>query len=279
MPLNLLVVASETLAEQDARRSRSGRASHETYADTLRELVPGCVIADHCCVDGSPEPGPAALARHDGILFAGSPIQMHGETAEARAAAHFMTQVFASGIPSFGSCAGLQIAAVAAGGASAPRDGGMQAGFSRGIVVTEAGRAHPLLEGRPAVWDAPAMHSAVVERLPPGATLLAQGNGTRVEAVEIRSGPGVFWGVQYHPELSLGEIGDALRADADALVASGMARDDGAVARYADALDALDDDPGRRDLMWQLGIDEEVTDASRRRRELRNFLRHLAGRA
>ena len=275
MTLRLLVVASETADQQDARRRRSGQASHESYADALRQMVPGCDVARHCCVDGSSGPD---LARHDAVLFAGSPIQMHEGGAEARAAAGFAERIFASGVPSFGSCAGLQIAAGAAAGSSAPRGTGLEAGFARAIVVTEAGRLHPMLAGRPLAWDAPAMHSSVVDRLPPGAMVLARAEGTPVEAVEIRSGQGTFWGVQYHPELALREIADALRAQADDIVGEGLARDDAAVARYADALDALDAEPDRRDLLWQLGIDGEVTEPGRRRREIANFLRHVAAR-
>ena len=34
-------------------------------------------------------------------------------------------------------------------------------------------------------------------------------------------------------------------------------------------------DPDRRDLAWQIGLDAEVTDIGRRRREIRNFLQYL----
>lgn len=278
MPLDLLVVSSETPDQQDSRRRRSGQASHETYADALHQLAPDAGISHRCCVDGTSSPEPAALRRHDGVLFAGSPIQMHEKTVETRAAAAFMHAVYESGVPAFGSCAGLQIAAVAAGGAAAPRDSGMEAGFARGIVATDAGRTHPMLRCRPLSWNAPAMHSTVVERLPSGATLLARSDGTHAQAAEIRVGKGVFWGVQYHPELALWEIGDALRAQADALMETGLAQDEEAVARYAGALDALHDNSGRDDLAWQLGLDAEVTDPQRRRREISNFLAFIAER-
>ncbi len=273
MPLTLLLVSSETPDQQMARRKRSGAASHETYADTLRAIEPDCVLSDHCCVDGSD--GPGDLTRFDGLIFAGSPIQMHEETAEVRAAARFMSRAFAAGTISFGSCAGLQIATVAAGGSVRPRAGEMAAGFARGIWRTEAGRDHPLLRGRPGAWDAPAMHSAVVDRLPDGGTALARTADTMVQAAEIRSGAGVAYGVQYHPEIDLREIAEALAAQSDALVEQDLARDRGAVERYAGSLEALNDAPDRRDLAWQLGLDAEVTQAERRRREVTNFLRML----
>ena len=279
MTLHLLVVASETPDQQDARRVRAGRASHETYADTLRRLDPSCAVEHVSCVKGGGPMAPGRLRRFNGVLFAGSPIQMHEATPETRAAAAFMAAVFEAGVPAFGSCAGLQIAAVAAGGTTKPRDGAMEAGLARAITATPEGRVHPLLRGRPAAWDAPAMHSAVVDRLPPGAVALARAEGTAVEAAEIRSGPGVFWGVQYHPELTLSEIADALRRQSEALIRQGLASSEAAIEAQAGALEALDRAPGRRDLARRLDLDEEVTDAARRTRELRNFLRHLKGAA
>ena len=279
MSLRLLVVASETPDQQAARRRRYGAASHETYAETLREIIPDCVIEHLSCVDGSDRIRAVQPETFDAAIFAGSPIQMHEDTPEVRAAARFMASVFEAGLPSFGSCAGLQIAAVAAGGAVKPREAEMEAGFARGVVATDAGRDHPMLRGRPAAWDAPTMHSAVVDRLPPGASILAHTRDVPVEAAEIRSGPGIFWGVQYHPELALSEIAAALRGQTDALIRQGLARNEVAIEGYARDLEDLDADPDRRDLAWQLGLDAEVIDIGQRRREIRNFLQHLKGSA
>ena len=151
----------------------------------------------------------------------------------------------------------------------------MEAGVARGIVRTEAGRDHPMLAGRPEVWDAPAMHATVVDRRPPGLTVLAHAKDTPIEAAEIRSGPGTFWGVQYHPEIAPSEIADTLRAQAGSLVEEGLARDEAAVRRYARDLRDLDRDPSRRDLAWQLGLDEETVDPARRTVEIANFLRWI----
>mgnify|MGYP003646374396 CR=1 FL=1 len=277
MALHLLVVCSETPDQQEARRRRSGMASHETYAQTLRQMADDCVIEDVSCVDGPCALPHDRLRAFDGVVFAGSPIQMHEDTPEVRRAADFMTRVFAAGPPSFGSCAGLQIAAVAAGGTVRPRADEMQAGFSRGIVATPQGRGHPMLRGRPAAWDAPAMHSAMVDELPRGGIALAGTRETPVEAAEIRSGAGVFWGVQYHPELALTEIADALRGQAGFLVSQGLAADEASVDAYSDALDRLEESPSRRDLAWQLGLDAEVIDIAAHRREIANFLNWIGG--
>lgn len=274
VPLDLLVVSSETPDQQEARRRWVGEASHETYASTIRQLAPDASISHCSCIDGSPLP---SLTDIDGVLFAGSPIQMHEENDETRAAARFGAALFEAGAKAFGSCAGLQIAAVASGGTCRPRRQSMEAGFARGIVATQAGRDHPMLSGRPLSWDAPAMHSSVVDTLGAGASVLAQTRSTFVEAAEIRSGRGIFWGVQYHPELTVSEIAATLRRQAGDLVEARMARDEPSVESYACLLDDLGS-PGSPDIAWQVGIDEEITDPVKRTRELSNFLRFVADR-
>ena len=272
LPLRFLILASETPDQREARRKEVGAASDETYAETLRAIDPG-ISCDHLsCVDGTPPPPTQALQAYDGIVLSGSPIQMHADTPETRSAAAFMTHVFEAGVPAFGSCAGLQIACVAAGGRCKPRSPRMEAGFVRGIVATDAGRNHPLLAGRPLVWDAPAMHSDEVAVLPDGATILAGTRTTPVQAVEIRRGAGLFWGVQYHPELSLAEIAAALRRQADDLLDQKLVADEAALEAHAARIDALDSAPDRRDLAWQLGLDREVTEPERRMREIGNFI-------
>lgn len=275
MPLRFLVVASETRSQRDERRCYTNEASDESYASTLATLVPECVCEHVSCVDGDDVPSMAEIQSYDGLFFAGSPIQMHDDSEEARRAARFMRAVFAAGVPAFGSCAGLQIAVVAAGGSVKPRSPRMEAGFARGIVATAAGREHPLLAGRPLTWDAPAMHSDEVDRLPDGAVLLASTETTPVQAVEIRSGAGLFWGVQYHPELTLGEIAASFRRQGDDLVEEGLCADKGDVERFAARVAAFGAEPHRRDLAWQLGLDAEMTDPVRRTRELGNFIEHV----
>ncbi|MCJ8140890.1 glutamine amidotransferase-related protein [Falsirhodobacter halotolerans] len=274
MPLRILVVSSETAAQQEERRAYSGAASHEIYAKALRRMRPDIDLANVSCV--SPDPaGAGDLSRYSGVIFAGSPIQMHEDSAETRAAAAFMARVFSAGVPSFGSCAGMQIAAVAAGGATGPRKAGTEVAFARDITRAPEGEDHPLLAGRPATWAAPAMHSSVVTRLPPGARLLASNPDTPVEAVEIRHGTGLFWGVQYHPELSLREIAASLCHQGDEVIAQGLAQGPSEVRAMSDRLIALNDQPQRRDLAWQTGLTTEVTLFERRTVEIDNFLRAL----
>jgi GMP synthase (glutamine-hydrolysing) len=276
-PLRFLIAENEPSSAREVRRCSVGRSSGETYLNVLKSLAPGA----HCdrikpadsCAD---LPGGEALAGYDGIFLTGSPLHLYEATTATRREVVFMRDVFASGTPSFGSCAGLQVATVAAGGSVRQNVNGREAAFARRITPTEAGRVHPLLEGRPAAFDAPAIHTDEVESLPEGALLLASNGVTSVQAAEIRSGDeGLFWGVQYHPELGLDEVAAALRREAEDLVKCGLARSPTDVESYAKDIDDLHQEPERRDLAWRLGLNEQVTNEHRRRVELRNFIAHL----
>jgi GMP synthase (glutamine-hydrolysing) len=212
------------------------------------------------------------VARYDAVFITGSPIHIYEDSPAVERQLAFMRAVFASGTPSFGSCAGLQVAVAAAGGTVRRMPERLEAGISRRITATEAGRGHPLLAGRPDAWDAPALHADEVERLPDNAILLAGNAITRVQAAEIRHDRGIFWGVQTHPELSLAEIAAALRRESEALVKAKLARSESEVEEQAKLYDALDCEPESRALQWRLGVDDELAVEERRRLELTNFL-------
>ena len=270
-----LVAESETVEARERRRRSTGRSSGESYIDAILRLAPGAVCDLVRPIEG--EVPPRALAGYDAVFLSGSPMHLYEDTPEVRRQLDFMREIFTSGTPSFGSCVGLQLAVAAAGGRIRESRRGHEAGFARRITPTPEGRMHPLLSGRPDVYDAPSIHADEVESLPPeGAVCLAGNRVTQVQAAEVTFGSGTFWGVQYHPELPLSEIADALRRQGDDLVDQGFVRDEAELEDYATLVDTLDREPDRRDVAWRLGLDEQVIDAVLRRTELSNFIDHLA---
>ena len=275
--MRFLIAESESSDARERRRANVGRSSGETYADTLRAIEPGAACdMVRPAEDGAGLPDAAGLQGYDAVFLTGSPLHLYKDTPEVRRQLDFMRAVFASGTPSFGSCAGLQVAAVAAGGTVWENRRGHEAALARRITPTAAGLCHRLLAGRPPAYDALTVHSDEVKHLPEDATLLATNSVTQVQAAEIRHAGGVFWGVQYHPELPLNEVAGAIRRQAADLVEQGFACDEAAVEAYAALIEALDHAPTRRDLAWQLGLDRQVTDPASRQTELRNFVEHLA---
>ncbi len=273
---HFLVAESETADQRDARRRHAGKSSGETYAATLEQLRPDARITIVAPADDDAgQFDAAALRAFDAVFVTGSPLHVYDDTPPVRRQLAFMRAVFASGTPSFGSCAGLQLAVAAAGGRVRKMPERIEAGVALRITATADGRTHPLLAGRAPSWDAPAIHGDEVEQLPDDATLLASNAVTSIQAAEIRHDGGVFWGVQYHPELAPREIAIALRRQADDLIEAGLAETQDDVERRAAELDALHDSPDRRSLLWALGVDREFAHEASRRLELTNFLDHF----
>lgn len=270
---HFLVAESETADEREQRRNRAGKSAGETYAATLKQIRPNATITIVAPSDESARQlETSELRAFDAVFISGSPLHVYDDVPEVRRQIAFMRNVFASGTPAFGSCAGLQLAVAAAGGTVRAMPARMEAGIARGITATTAGRAHPLLAGRPASWDAPSIHGDEVAILPAGAIILATNAATAVQAAEIRYDGGVFWGVQYHPELALGEIAVALRGQSADLIDAGLAEAECDVEVRAAQLEALHDDPERQSLWWALGVDSQFADEKLRRTELVNFL-------
>lgn len=273
--MHFLVAESEPEDARNKRRDSVGRSSGETFVERLERLAPGasCTRVKPADRNGA-LPDLAGIADYDAVFLTGSPLHLYDDTPEVRRVVDFMRAVFRSGTPSFGSCAGLQLAVVAAGGTVRRMERRREAGFARRIVRQDTD--HGLLAGRPAVYDAPAIHTDEVAELPAGATLLASNRVTRVQAAEIAHEGGLFWGVQYHPEISLREVAAALRRQSDDLIEHGLARDALDVDTQAAMVDALHREPDRSDLAWRLGVDEQITDDANRMAELRNFIDRLA---
>ena len=118
-PERFLVAESETIEARDRRRESTGRSSGETYIETLRAIAPGslCDIVRPIDADAAL---PLDLVAYDAVFLSGSPMHLYEDTPEVRRQLDFMRAVFASATPSFGSCVGLQVAAVAAAAACEP---------------------------------------------------------------------------------------------------------------------------------------------------------------
>jgi GMP synthase (glutamine-hydrolysing) len=275
MALRFLVVEGNTRGARQTHRDAYGQMPSESYAAVLQEIEPG-ILCDLAfpADEGANLPDAAGLESYDGIVLTGSHLSLYDRTPDILRQIDLMRAVYASGTPCFGSCWGLQVAAVAAGGDVQKNPLGREVGIARRIVPTDAGRGHPMLEGRPNAYDAPAIHLDMITAAPSDCTILASNRVSAVQAAEIRLNGGVFWGVQYHPEFSLGELAVILGRRKALLVAEGFCRTPEDAASYVADLAALQENPGRADLAWRHGIDEEVLESARRTREIANFVRH-----
>lgn len=272
-PLRLLVVDGNTREQRASHAAGYGTQPGEAYADVVRSIAPES-ITDICLPAdaGANLPDGAGLASYDGIFLTGSALHIYNLEPSVTRQIELMRAIYASGTPSFGSCWGIQMGAVAAGGTVVANPRGREIGVARKITLTEAGRSHPLLAGRPLSFDAPAIHLDTIALPPADTTVLASNAYSTVHAAEIRHDGGTFWGVQYHPEFPLGQVASILGRMVPTLIAEGFRKDEAAAESWLADLCALDAEPTRHDLAWAHGLDEEVLDSERRVTELRNFI-------
>lgn len=250
------------------------RLAWELYRDMLGNYVPDAEV-DVWFASDAPSDAPAELASYDGLLWPGCNLTVFDVENESVTSQHdLVRRAYEEGIPQFGTCWGIQIAVYVAGGTVSPHPRGREMGIGRKMRLTEAGRNHPMFRGKPLVYSHFVSHDDEVTELPPGATLLAGNDFSRVQAVEVKYERGVFWGIQYHPEYDLHEMARLIVAREERLVKQGLFRDHDDLVQYVDRLEALAADPERKDLRWQLGIDDDILRDDIRQCEFVNWLRH-----
>ena len=124
-----------------------------------------------------------------------------------------------------------------------------------------------------AVFDAPCIHYDEVTRLPDSATLLASNAHSLVQAAIVPVGRSEVWAVQYHPEFDIAQLVQLYTLYADDMIAQGFFADRPALDAYVKVLTGLAAAPQDVGLAWQLGVDEDITDDSRRRAEIINWIK------
>lgn len=277
MTAHILIVDGAPSASQDLLVASGGRRHGPNYAAALASQAHASVGDVETFVlaaaDGANLPQGMALSDFDGIAWTGSPLNAYHDTPDVARQIDFARTAFQSGIPCFGSCWGLQVMMVALGGKVHLNPRGVEMGVARSVLLTEAGRAHPMYRGKPAVFDALCVHQDEVCELPPGAVLLAGNAISDVQAASLHDGERSFWGVQYHPEYDLLQMGAMFRRSAARMVERGHFATLAEAEGFAADLLALHADPARRDLAWRYGIGADITDPDRHRLEFANWLR------
>lgn len=207
---------------------------------------------------------PEELRGVDGIVLTGSGVSWSVDAPEAapqRAAAEV---VLASGTPVWGSCNGLQLAMLVLGGSVGASPVGMEVGMAQNNALTREGGEHPMMAGRRSGFGVPCIHRDEVQGLPEGATLLAGNDHSPVQAAVYEKGDLRFWGTQYHPELSLADIGIYVRGR-------------GIFAHHANLAEDLEQAEADVSSAARLGTHPEALVLPQRSRELANWLHFVSG--
>lgn len=265
----LLLLEGNTAEKRAKARELGVRNSSEIYAQAIAAHFPQIELdilngAD----EGESIPHGRSWSDYDGFVVTGSSLHAYDTDFAVTNQISLIAEAAEHGLPVFGSCWGLQIAVMAAGGLVAYNPKGREVGFARKIAVNAAGAAHPMFRAKPAVFDAPCIHYDEVVRMPEGATLLASNAHSKVQAAVVPLGKSEVWAVQYHPEFDLAQLVQLYTLYADDMIAQGFFSDEEELVSYRDKLARLIEQPDQAGLAWQLGIDGDILDSRRRAAEI-----------
>jgi GMP synthase (glutamine-hydrolysing) len=271
----LLVLEGNTPEARAEHVACGGTVASQGYATLLQELLPGAIV-DVCfpADAGVNLPTGAALEGYDGVAITGSSLHVYEGGPAVMQQIDLAKAVLKANTPAFGSCWGLQVLTVAAGGAVRRNPKGREVGFGRSITLTEAGRKHPMYNGKHNVFNAPTVHLDEVETVAPGTTVLATNAVSDVQSAEIRCNGAVAWGVQYHPEYPLCEVATIVRRIGKRLISEGFFLDEADINTFAGDLDVLDADPTAKRLSWRYGISKNVLEKRLRVGEVANWIEY-----
>ncbi|MDP6400088.1 MAG: type 1 glutamine amidotransferase [Candidatus Marinimicrobia bacterium] len=214
------------------------------------------------------------LKTYDGILWPGCNLTVyHDDDERVQRMIEIVDLAFEAGIPQFGSCWAAQIAVYVAGGKVAVNPKGREMGVARKIYLTDAGKSHPMYEGKPPVFDGFISHDDEITVMPKGATILASNYFTSIQAVDVAYKNGSFWATQYHPEYDLKEMARLIVARADKLTSEGYFNSQDDMMNYINILETIAKEPNRKDLRWMAGIDDDLLKDNIRQLEFVNWLK------
>src|SRR5262245_2699970 len=135
-PLRLLVVEGNTAEGRGRHMAVSGVTPSDAYADVLKSLA-GDAVVDICfpADPGANLPDSEGIAGYDGVAITGSALNLWKAEPESMRQVELARAVYAVRVPFFGSCWGLQVAAVAAGGSVRLNPNGRELGIGRKILL------------------------------------------------------------------------------------------------------------------------------------------------
>ncbi|MFP4502659.1 MAG: glutamine amidotransferase-related protein [Candidatus Hydrogenedentota bacterium] len=247
------------------------------YADMLLRYEPDAEYRIWYSSDpDAAAPADEELADCAGVLWPGCNLTIYHDDPRVHAHRDLCRRAYEAGVPQFGSCWGIQLACTVPGGVTEAHPKGRAMGLATKIRLTDEGKRHPMMEGKPEVYSHFVSHDDYVTGLPEGAVCLASNDWAPIQAVAVEWQGGVFWAVQYHPEYNLHELARLILAREEKLIRQGWFTDAQNMREYVEKLEAVYSAPEEhKAIRWQLKIDDDVIDEGIRQCEFANWLKYI----
>lgn len=276
-PLRFLIIDGYPKSSRDQLENAGMRLAWKLYADMLLQHQPQAVYDILLPSDkGVDMPSAKDIHEYAGIIWTGCNLTIYDiGNRSVSSQIELAKNAYEVGVPSFGSCWGIQMAAYAAGGKVEANPKGREMGMARKIHQTPAAYDHPMFEGKPRVFEGFVSHDDFVTEIPDGTVLLAGNSFAPVQALAVTHKSGTFWATQYHCEYDIHEMARLIVAREKKLIVAGFFRDHEDMVELVERMEALAKEPDRKDLRWQLAIDDDVLSDSIRQCEFVNWLNKL----
>jgi len=276
-PLHFLIIDGYPKQSRDELEEAGMKLAWKLFADMLLQHLPQAAYDILLPSDpGVDMPSVKDLHQYSGIIWTGCNLTIYDtDNRSVSNQIELAKNAYEIGTPSFGSCWGIQMAAFAAGGQVEANPKGREMGMGRKIHQTPAAYDHPMFEGKPRVFEGFVSHDDMVTKLPPGGVLLASNSFAPIQAIAVTHKNGTFWGTQYHCEYDLHEMARLIVAREKKLIKAGFFRRREDLVDLVERMEALAKEPDRKDLRWQLAIDDDVLSDSIRQCEFVNWLNKL----
>ncbi len=218
-------------------------------------------------------PTRSKLSSYSAIFVTGANLCVFDDSPVVHKQKNLMAEILDLSVPCFGTCWGLQLAMVVAGGVVQKNPRGREIGIARKISLTDQGLTHPYFAGKPICFDGFTSHGDEVVTLAPNSQMLASNSHSMVQAAVIHAPRTKFFGLQYHPEYSVDIVTGLMRGRSSEMVSNGYADTEAEAIDFADRLARLMDEPSNRRLRYQMAVDDDVLDIRLRTMEVNNWLR------
>lgn len=260
--------------QKKARKVGVGTAS-EVYTRAIRFFDSQIEIDIVNAADGEKVPQGKSFSDYAGMVISGSSLRAFESSDEVQNQIDLLVDFAKTGKPILGSCWGLQIAAIAAGGKVGPNVNGRELGVARKIHLTSEGREHAFMQGKPIFYDAPCIHFDEVTELPQTATLLCANKHSAVQGAIIPVENSEVWGIQYHPEFDVRQLRMLFELYKKDMINQGFLNTEEDYSFFMKHIRALEQDPDNKTAAWLLGIDQDILDGNIRGVEIKNWLQQL----
>ena len=223
--MKLLVVEGNTRETRKERGDFGIKPYNEIFTEMLYFLETNAQVDVAFPTEGDRElPSMEQLKSYDGVLITGSSLSVLDNKPEVTRQLQFIDTVFRSGVPIYGSCWGLQVATVVAGGKVAKSDNGLELGISNPITLTKEGKKSAFFS-RKQPFETLCIHYDEINMVPKDAIVLATNAHSEVQAMQFNYKSSSFFGVQYHPEFTPNVMAKVIRFLKDDLIRKGYYSD------------------------------------------------------